>query len=533
MYKLLVVDDEPRQVRALANIISQLRPGYEIQTACDGQEALEVLLNTPVDIVFTDIRMPNLDGLQLIERLYERGYTSKIVILSGYGEFEYAQKAIRFGVNDYLVKPISKTDLQDILSKVENALKDELEAKSREEELKKKLDNSLPVYLEHQLNKWVAGQVNKEEQVEIESIFPYKGYGLVLITVFRKTQNWPQESNSEFLQYAKYLMKESLDTLGHSISFFSRSDKCQMVTVLVSDRPLNHQSAENLRKIHQYIKTMKDKYNISATIGISEKTDNIFDGITDSFRSAQNSIDRRFYLGLEKVILDANGSANSNILPSGISLVENEISEAIRCKDKGRVSKITSGIFEKIKSKCDVRPRQLKEDLTYLLLNQANSVSNLLGSENYGALITEIKNKPLQCEEYSELWHFVNETLYKIIDITDDKSNDKNGILMDKCKKFIEESFMEDISLEIVAQKYFFNPSYFSNLFKSYVGIGFSEYLLKVRIQNAKQLLKDTGDSMADVAGKVGFRDPTYFNRVFKREVGISPLKYRQMNGNR
>jgi two-component system response regulator YesN len=91
---------------------------------------------------------------------------------------------------------------------------------------------------------------------------------------------------------------------------------------------------------------------------------------------------------------------------------------------------------------------------------------------------------------------------------------------------------MEDISLEIVAQKYFFNSSYFSKLFKSYTGLGFSEYLLMVRIQSAKKILKATEYSMADVACRVGFKDPTYFNRVFKKEVGISPLKYRQMNEN-
>jgi two-component system response regulator YesN len=90
---------------------------------------------------------------------------------------------------------------------------------------------------------------------------------------------------------------------------------------------------------------------------------------------------------------------------------------------------------------------------------------------------------------------------------------------------------MEDISLEFIAQKFYFNPSYFSNLFKSYTGACFSEYLLGVRIQNARRLLRQSECSMSEIAARLGFKDPTYFNRMFKREVGVSPNKYRQMSG--
>lgn len=531
MYKLLVVDDEPRQVRALANIIKQLRPDYEVFTAGDGQEALDLLSGDSFDILFTDIRMPNMDGLQLIERLSERGTVLKTVILSGYGEFEYAQKAIRFGVNDYLVKPISKTDLQDLLNKVDRELNDELKAKAEEEELKKKLDNSLPVYLEHQLNMWVTGRINEEELNEIKSIFPCENYGIVLITFFRNNRSWSKDQNSEFMQYAKFSMKEALSSMGHSISFFFEADKRQMVTVLVSSSPFNIQSKDNLKKFQLYINGIKDKYGIIAAVGAGEKKENIFEGIKEAFEGARSAIEHRFFSGLEKVIFCTKDCVSSDIEAYGINSIENEISEAVRSKDKIMVSGITSGFFDHIKEKCDIKPERLKEDMMHLLLNQAKNVCDLLEKESYAALVSEIKEKTFECEEYSELWHFVNETLFKIISITDDKLNDKNGILISKCRKFIDESYMEDISLEVVAQKYFFNPSYFSNLFKSYMGLGFSEYLLKVRVQNAIRLLKDTEDSMADVSGKVGFKDPTYFNRVFKREVGLSPLKYRQMNG--
>ncbi|NMA65689.1 MAG: response regulator [Clostridiaceae bacterium] len=138
MYKLLLVDDENGQLTALEYILNQLRPEYEVYTATDGQEALEVLASNKIDILFTDIRMPIVDGLQLVEKLFKRSMQLKAVIISGYDEFEYAQKAIRYGVKDYLVKPVSKSDLKNVLCKIENILEEERNVKVQVEELKKK-----------------------------------------------------------------------------------------------------------------------------------------------------------------------------------------------------------------------------------------------------------------------------------------------------------------------------------------------------------------------------------------------------------
>jgi two-component system response regulator YesN len=531
MYKLMVVDDEPRQSRALANIIRQLRPEYEILTACDGQEALDLLQKNSVHILFTDIRMPVIDGLQLVEKINELKISLKIIILSGYGEFEYAKKAIQFGVSEYLVKPISKTDLESVLVKVENILEKERYTKILELDLKKKLDNSLPVYLERQLNRWVAGKSNEEELREIKTIFPYHKYGLFLITSFRKPDNFSEDLYYDFVQHSKFSMKEVLDIIGHSISFLLESEKCQMATVLVCDSPINSRSYEILKILQRYIQNIKDRYGVIPTIGVSDKNENLLEDITEIFGRARSAIEYRFFSGVEKVIYSDNVCNTSNTVPYKLSNIENEISEAVRLKDKTRISEVTTGAFENI-NKYHVSPGQIKEDFAHILLDETKNVSRLIDIEEYNALIAEIKMKTLQCEEYGELWHYINDTLFGIIDITNDRLNDKNGILINKCKKFIDQKYMEDISLEIVAQKYFFNSSYFSKLFKSYTGLGFSEYLLMVRIQSAKKILKATEYSMADVACRVGFKDPTYFNRVFKKEVGISPLKYRQMNEN-
>lgn len=530
MYKLLVVDDEPRQVRALVHIINQLRPNYEILSACDGQEAYNLISAHKTDILITDIKMPGMDGMQLIEKLADLGLSIKTIILSGYGEFEYAKKAIKFGVNEYLVKPVSKSDLESVLLKVESVLEDERNAKLQEEELKKKLDNSLPIYIDHLLNRWIAGKSSAEEVMEIESIFPYQTHGVVLVTSLIKAQDL-YNTDYEFMQYARFSIKEMLNGIGHSISFLLASDKCRMVTVIVSNNTFLDRVNDLINKMNGYIKALKDKYGVITTIGIGNITNNIFGEIANAFQSAQTAVEHRFYCGLGKVILSASVNADLNAVPFDMGSVESGIMEAVRQKNKVMVSQITSDIFSNI-NKCGVNPKQFKDVISHILLNQANNVSKFIDSEDYNSLISEIKLNSYRCEECSELWHFTNVIICRIIDISNEKLNDKKGILINRCKKYIDENYMEDISLETVSQKFYFNPSYFSNLFKTHMGLGFSEYLLMVRIQNAKKLLKASVESMAAVANMVGFKDPTYFNRVFKKEVGISPLKYRQMNEN-
>lgn len=531
MYKLLVVDDEPRQVRALAHIINQLRPDYEILTACDGQEALDLLSKHKVNILFTDIRMPVIDGLHLIEQLSKLKPSIKIIILSGYGEFAYAQKAIQFGVNEYIVKPISKTDLESVLLKVESALEYERYVKVQEEELKIKLDNSLPIYLDHQLNRWVAGKSNVEELKEIKSIFPYQTYGIVFITNFRKPQTLLDDLDCEFVKYVKFSMKEALNGIGHSISFLMKSDKCQLVTVMVSNVTFIHKYTNLLNRINLYIENIRDNFSVIATVGVSDVTEDIFEDIERTFQSAQAAVEQRFFSGLGKVIMNTKSNPAVNPAAFDLSSIESEIMEAVRLQNRIRIFQITGDTFKDL-NESGIKPKQIKEDFARMLLNQVNNVSRLIDIEDSQSLINEIKTNSIRCEVYTELWHFTNEILCRILDILNKKLNDKNGILINKCKKFIEEKYMEDISLEMIAQKFFFNPSYFSNLFKSYMGLSFSEYLLKTRIHNAKNILNTSEGSMADVAGMVGFKDPTYFNRVFKKEVGISPLKYRQMNEN-
>jgi two-component system response regulator YesN len=533
MVKILLVDDEPRQVRALANILTKLEPDSEVYTAGDGREALDFILQNRIDILMTDIRMPVMDGIELIERLSELGQKIRIVILSGYGEFEYAQKAIRFGVQDYLVKPISRDNLTELMQKFVQGIREDREQLQSQEELKKKLDSTLPVYLDRQLNKWIRGGLDGEGLGEIASIFPYKGCGAVIVTHLGKPYGSGPDAGGEqkdnLLRELKYLLKDALKPLGHSISFGLEGFPELLATVINSDEPFQFTGQEHWKRLKDLIGHVKNEHGITITLGLSRFSENIFEEVGERFSEALAAAERRFFAG-RGTILSFDGTRSELSRTFNPGTLEAELSEAVRHGDTGTVASIVGKAFEKVNENSSCEPQRLKEEWEHLALNQIKVLLPFQTEEEYNRLVQETKADIAGCEDYRELWHSVNNILGRTAGLFVRESSRNSDASIEKCKKYLDASYMKEITLETVAQRYHFNPSYFSNLFKNSVGIGFSEYLNSIRIRNAQRLLKQTDGSMADIAAKVGFRDPAYFNRAFKRQTGLSPLKYRKLH---
>lgn len=527
MYRILVADDEPRQLRAFTNIIKNLRPDYEITMAGDGLEAYDELQNQDFDILLTDIKMPNMDGLELISKIENKRSKMKIVIISGFAEFEYAQKAISYGVNDYLVKPITKESLEKMLITIESEISVERIKSENEVILKEKLKNSLPVYLEHQLNNWMRGNMDEKGIDEIASIFPFKGYGAILMTELKGLNLDREDFNASNLrQDVKFKMKETLDEVGHSISFFLEDNNSIMVTILNTKQQFNLLSHENERQLIIFTDMLKDQYDINGTMGISNKTGDIFQNIAVCFRQAQTALESSFYQNTKKIIY-FQGVENQEITTTwNTEEFEKKLSEAIDQLDSNLCIQMTSKALKN--QYPGMNAGNLKEIMTHMMLNLSKALRNVMIDDDYRLFKDHIRNQINQCDDVVELWHRINGILQDIIKCLGLQRRDINAVIIQKCKKFIDEKYGEDLTLDSVALKYHFNNAYFSNLFKEYMGISFTKYLTKVRMDKAQKLLLTTKYSMSEIAMLIGISDPAYFNRIFKKEVGISPNKYRQ-----
>jgi len=533
LYKALVVDDEPRQVRTMISILKKIRPNYEIFEAYDGKEALEIVLSMPLDIVITDIKMPVMDGLELGEKICQAASNIKIVILSGYAEFEYAQKSIRFGVFDYLMKPISKNDMEIMLSRIEKSIDQMREEQAAKENLQKKLDNSLPVYFQHLMNKWVKKCTNPDELREIEAVFPFKGKGTVIATGLAGyksiVENLSSEEADRLSWSIKFAMKSTLNPIGHSISFFMEGNNGVMVTVLNSLEEFELLSYGNMKMLGEFISTIKAEYGVKVSIGLGDKSENVFEEAAKCFEQAYKALKYSYFAGMGSITAYSEMRKKQSLKSFNIYEREQELKDAFMRLNREKVLKIINEIFFDAANCQTIDVHNFKEHIINIVINQVKQFNNILNEEKYVGYVDSVKEKLLQCEEYGETRHIINEILSELILLN--SNSDKNQIIINKCREYIEENYMEDISLESVADRFHFNSSYFSNLFKVYTGIGFSDYLIRVRIRKAQELLKDTSIKVSEVTLKVGYKDAAYFNKIFKREVGISPYKFRQISG--
>jgi two-component system, response regulator YesN len=533
MYKLLIVDDEPLQVSLMADIVKQLKPEYEIYTAQNGQAAYDIILKTGMDILMTDIRMPIMDGLQLIGELKDHNIKLKIIILSGYREFDYVQKALRGGVLDYLLKPVKKVELVEMLGKMENLLKKEREVDVEKESLKKKLDETLPIYLDRQLNKWLAGDLIDRDLEEIESIFPSAGYGCVLITKIGKyhklVENYSNSEIGEFIQELKYIIREELSPFGHVLSFILEKDKSMIITVINSELDFNLQASENSKKLCELMNRIKEEIGFDITIAVGEKYADIVNKVIDSYSEASFQLGFKFFQGTGKVLHHEGLKKNIEYKPIDMNEVEIELIDAIHHSNKGKLMKINADLFDTLVLQANADPKALTTDLMLITLNICRKVCTLMSEEQYNSFLSDIKDKLTYCEDYKELRFEFNRIMCAVSDIFNSKETDSNYLIVEKCKKYINENYMNDLSLGEISQKFHFSPNYFSNIFKTYAGTGFADYVNKVRIHKAKDLLKYSNDKMPVIAQKVGFNDDSYFNRIFKKELGISPYKFKQL----
>lgn len=532
MYRVLIVDDEPRHRIGLANMIKRLRPAYKVSKAKNGADALQFVNTNQVDIIITDIKMPIMNGLQLIEHLGKRVKDINIIILSAFGYFEYAQKAISVGAFDYLIKPLDEIKVIEMLNKVESEIERKKNEKQEKESLKKQLDYTLPVYIDLLLTKWVKGSANSFELEEIEKLFPFKGKGTIIASEISNfnvlKDNYTIDEINEIQFNIKYCIKDVLNPIGHSISFFLQDEDVILITILNSSENINFHSEDNICKLNEFIQYLKIRYGFDITIGIGNICDSVFDKIKSLFEQAKTALNYKFFLGNGRVIFYFDISISLYKQPFSKYKEEGELAEAIRLGDIKAIN-IMDCIIKRMVSGGYPDPNQFIDTVVHIIINLLKIIQDVVEKEKYNQLLTDIPKKLRDCENYEKLTLEVKEITSEIINTLNNQKNRKNEIILEKCLDYIEKHYMGDISLESVADVFYFNVSYFSSLFKNQTGINFSQHLRNKRLNKSRGMLEKTNRKVYEISKAVGYKDSKYFNRVFKKEFGMAPDEYRRL----
>ena len=471
MYRVVIADDEPWVVYSLMHSIDWETQGFTIcATADNGPQALEKCLSLHPDVLFSDIRMPGLDGLEVLEKLRNELPDIEVVLISGYAEFSYAQQAVRHGAVDYLIKPVSAGQHTELLER----LKDRLDRKSRTV-----LSDAYFALLAEDdmlsVTEW-AGYCSQS--------ISYPHYRFI---TFSSSAQDPSDWQKEYW----------LPELGQLI-FRTGRNKYSALIGYVSEKSYKD----------WYDKFIKGK---SGCIGISNEENSNY-----PFSGLHKQADIAYYTaklaGAVAPLLYRKEAPHS--LELQISEYVNLTENALKTNDIGMCNTMISQIGQLCNGLMLDRAADIFNTLIILLKRHRPSDTDALEPYGYRRLASEFM-------DMEAMFDFLRQNLQAPDCVVLSEFLGQNVL------QYIDEHYTEELYLPELASHYHFSPSYFSTLFKKHTGITLTRYITAKRIALAKQLLSESNLSIQDIVERIGYNDYFQFIKIFKREVGITPGHYR------
>lgn len=538
MIKVFLVEDEFAVRERMKKNIDWEENGFLlVGEAGDGEMAYPMIQETQPDIIITDIKMPFMDGLELSKLIIQTMPQIKIIILSGYDEFEYAKEAISIGVIEYLLKPISGKKLLESLKHVATIIdkqreqqkfydKYKLDSYENEKQQKKLFLNDLI-----SLKFPVAELIKRGKEFSIE--FNASQYNIVLLKTFIKNKevNGYWESNLDIGKTLEDRLQQSQDYI-----LFDREEEGWVILIKGSDKSVKTLEEKCIILLE---KILDKEDRLSYCIGIGQEVNRLSE-LPRSFETASKSVAYSYILPNKKVIyygdLDQYGSIRED---QSISIKNIDITKF----DKKPIeSFLRNGLKSEIPYFCENYFKDIGVGTDSFMFRQYIMMSI------YFSVITFIKQLGYSeeyivevCGDFKEITTAIQtkegtrKTLESILNqsvqFRDMVSTNKYNLLLDEAKEYIRENYnMEAISLNSVAEYVNVSSSHFSTIFSQETGQTFISYLTEIRMAKAKELLRCSNMRTLEIGYAVGYKDPHYFSYLFKKTQQCTPKEYRKAN---
>ncbi len=529
MYKIMLADDEGIVIDSLKFIIEKnFGQSCSIEYAYTGRSVIELAEKFKPDIAIMDIHMPGINGIEAMKEIRKTNKSLIFIIMTAFDKFNYAKEAINLGVMEYLTKPVNQAVVTQVLQRAMDIIEADRKKRSNDLMIREKLEIVIPIIESDFIYAALSGSDFEKEKDDFCSLLGIKAdYGMMLILEFGETLVEGNLTNpvgisvkaQSFYPAIKESLKEELDCIVSPI----------MVNKIVTFIPSNKALLEYddriglIEKARRLVRDLTKQLDMQFKIGIGSVTS--INKLEDSYKEALNAI--RNSKGRVAHVKD---------LSIGCEYAEDYPID------------IESALFEKIE-KGDIEGTRTEANLFFdwMVNNYPNHMMDtklkvlefilfaeqkafLSGGMTYYFLYREdYLPTIIKIENYEQLrkW-FIDKVTQACRNITMKREEQTSGLIC-KAKKYIEENYHRDISLDDVSRIVDISPYYFSKLFKEETGENFIEYLTNLRINKAKDLLMHSGLNIKNICVDTGYSDPNYFSRIFKKQVGVTPTEFREL----
>lgn len=534
--KVFLVEDEMVIRRGIKNSIDWEKEGYIFcGEASDGELAYPMIIKEKPDILITDIRMPFMDGLELCKLVKKELPNIKILILSGYDEFDYAKEAIRLGVTEYLLKLISSGKLLEALNGVSESIRREKEDK----DLVRKYMEEMRENTEHEKQKFfeqmIAGNLSMADALETGKKYEMNlSAGMYNLLLFRFTLGEENRKSGELLGEAEYAIEKLTERLEYVFEFQRGVEGWAFL--LMADN--EEQMSERVKELSKDLEEIMKNYSTIAYFGgIGQPVARLRE-LEESFREAERALAARFTMELNRIISveDIRMAQNVDTLDDIEITSFGEIEKTRTMLEKF----LNNGAEDEIDEFVDVYINELpEENLKSVLMRQyiimdayivmmsfCEKIEGIEGEMQ--AQSEELKNSMKTIQTLEEIKNYIRMLLKKIIGVRDTISGRRYSDIIEIAKDQIRKTYMSDeISLNTIAAEVGMSPSYFSSIFSKEMGKTFVEYLTEIRMDRAKELLMCSSMKTSEIGYEVGYKDPHYFSYIFKKTQNCTPKEFR------
>ncbi len=484
MRAVLIVEDEKMIRKGIKSMVERSGVPVDIIIECNnGEKALEVLKNQHVDLVFTDIRMPKVDGIELVRKMQKLPNKPEVVAISGYDDFSYAVELMRMGVKEYLLKPVDREEIKRILENTErNISKD-----------KEKAAEIRSIFYE-QLKLIILGQSDLIQEIKsFANQNSHKFYNNDYVICCLTRSDMDDYETNQYI-YLSDVDNNDLIILGYDNKEYLINSELKQTNIGVSSKhkglkelEISYKEALNARKL-AFVKDQKivvynenniGKYSVNNDSSDNKVDPNLMKALaqqlgTDTYETAIRQVEKMKYN-------TTIGEFTLDVLMDNLCILLNEILEIYQ-----NVLELDEKVFE-----------ALSKPLTYPSIN----------------------------DYFEELIDYIRDISYRIDTQFDDY---KNKSKIHAAISYINENYYKDLNMAVVSNYISMNYSLFSQTFKQYTGSNFVDYLKNLRLNEAKRLLEETDLKINEISKKIGYNNAKHFMKTFKDTLGVSPSQYRK-----
>jgi two-component system response regulator YesN len=536
MYRILIVDDEELVRKAILQKIDWQALGFgSVDEAEDGELALEFVRKNQPDVVLTDVRMPFMDGLDLARHLSEEFPDILVVMLSGHDEFEYVQEAMRSRVFEYLLKPISAAGLTEMLTR----LTIQLDHAKKERELmlqtREQLRQSLPLLRERFFHRLISRPLSTTETARVPTFLDLQtNETAYLVCVFQIDQPVNQifggsAEDQELLDLSASNI--ILELVGSNGTVFNDMDNRPVIIFYGDDTNNRRLTLARSALLNAIRSNLTQALRNSWSIGIGRHVSR-FGDIAVSYQAALEVLSYRLIYGCDRIFdsRDFTQPKTSFFFPTEVI---HDLISRLKLEDPAIVQLACAEFFLILRSQDDLSAENARIVLNDLINNACRTALEILSNETISPIeLYSIQQQVSQTETLQEIEPLVTQFLSDICNRIRKQQASHNHSLIFKARRFIEKSYTnEDLGLNEVAEHVAVSSCYLSILFKRETDETFTEYLTRVRMEKAKELLRTTDLKAYQIAAQIGYTDPHYFSQCFKKYTGLNPTQYKTGSG--